>query len=57
MLSSLTILYFKNAAPDVVKVLAGNKCECTVAQRSVDKERGEKVILFFKILLNHLITL
>ena len=35
--------YLKNAAPDVVKVLAGNKCECTAAQRAVDKERGDKV--------------
>jgi Rab family, other len=26
-----------------VKVLAGNKCECSAAQRAVDKERGEKV--------------
>lgn len=34
---------FQNAAPDVVKVLAGNKCESTAAQRAVDKERGEKV--------------
>jgi hypothetical protein len=33
----------QNAAPDVVKVLAGNKCECTAAQRAVDKERGDKV--------------
>ena len=33
----------QNAAPDVVKVLAGNKCECNPPQRAVDKERGEKV--------------
>lgn len=26
-----------------MKILAGNKCECSVAQRAVDKERGEKV--------------
>lgn len=34
---------FKNASPDVVKILAGNKCECNTSQRAVDKERGEKV--------------
>lgn len=33
----------ENASPDVVKVLAGNKCECSATQRMVDKERGEKV--------------
>lgn len=33
----------ENAAPDVVKVLAGNKCECLPAQRMVEKERGDKV--------------
>lgn len=33
----------QNAAPDVVKILAGNKCECSAAQRAVEKERGEKV--------------
>jgi len=33
----------ENASPDVVKVLAGNKCECSTTQRMVDKERGEKV--------------
>jgi Rab family, other len=38
--------FFQNAAPDVVKVLAGNKCECTAAQRAVDKERGDKVSQF-----------
>lgn len=27
----------------MVKVLAGNKCECSATQRMVDKERGEKV--------------
>ncbi|GBP95932.1 Tyrosine-protein phosphatase 69D [Eumeta japonica] len=32
----------ENASPDVVKVLAGNKCECSATQRMVDKERGEK---------------
>lgn len=26
-----------------MKILAGNKCECSAAQRAVDKERGEKV--------------
>lgn len=33
----------QNAAPDVVKVLAGNKCEAPPTQRVVDKERGMKV--------------
>jgi hypothetical protein len=28
-----------------VKILAGNKCECPAAQRAVDKDRGEKVIV------------
>jgi hypothetical protein len=32
-------------------VLAGNKCECTAAQRAVDKERGDKV-RYFKLLSN-----
>ncbi|XP_063221644.1 ras-related protein Rab-8A [Bacillus rossius redtenbacheri] len=32
----------ENAAPDVVKVLAGNKCD-VVEQRAVDKERGDKI--------------
>lgn len=35
----------ENAAPDVVKILAGNKCECSAAQRAVTKERGEKVYI------------
>lgn len=35
----------ENAAPDVVKVLAGNKCECLPAQRMVEKERGDKVTI------------
>ena len=38
----------ENASPDVVKILAGNKCECTTAQRAVDKERGEKVMRYFE---------
>ncbi|XP_017488402.1 ras-related protein Rab-13 [Anastrepha obliqua] len=33
----------ENASPDVVKVLVGNKCECSATQRAVDKERGEKI--------------
>ncbi|XP_055324895.1 ras-related protein Rab-8A [Sitodiplosis mosellana] len=33
----------ENAAPDVVKVLAGNKCEAPATQRAVDKERGMKI--------------
>ncbi|XP_055621876.1 ras-related protein Rab-8A [Toxorhynchites rutilus septentrionalis] len=33
----------ENASPDVVKVLAGNKCECNPPQRAVDKERGDKI--------------
>lgn len=33
----------QNASPEVVKVLAGNKCEVTNQQRAVDKERGLKV--------------
>ncbi|GFG37520.1 hypothetical protein Cfor_09581 [Coptotermes formosanus] len=32
----------ENASPDVVKVLAGNKCDAT-SQRAVDAERGEKL--------------
>ncbi|KDR21162.1 ras-related protein Rab-8B [Zootermopsis nevadensis] len=32
----------ENASPDVVKVLAGNKCDATT-QRAVYKERGEKL--------------
>ncbi|GLG93934.1 Ras-related protein Rab-3 [Gryllus bimaculatus] len=32
----------ENAAPDVVKVLAGNKCDAA-AQRAVETERGEKM--------------
>ncbi|CAL4061781.1 unnamed protein product, partial [Meganyctiphanes norvegica] len=35
----------ENASPEVVKVLAGNKCEVNTHQRAVDKERGQKVIL------------
>ena len=35
---------FQNASPDVVKVLAGNKCDATT-QRAVEAERGEKVRL------------
>lgn len=27
----------------MVKILAGNKCECSTSQRAVEKERGEKV--------------
>lgn len=34
---------FQNASPDVVKILAGNKCECLPTQRMVDKDRGDKV--------------
>ena len=33
----------QNASPEVVKVLAGNKCEVNTQQRAVDKERGVKV--------------
>lgn len=33
----------ENASPDVVKILAGNKCECLPSQRMVDKDRGDKV--------------
>lgn len=40
---TLDCIWQENAAPDVVKILAGNKCECTPTQRSVDKDRGEKV--------------
>ncbi|XP_031617749.1 ras-related protein Rab-8A [Contarinia nasturtii] len=39
----------ENAAPDVVKVLAGNKCEAPVTQRAVDKERGMKIAENFDI--------
>lgn len=41
----------ENAAPDVVKVLAGNKCECLPAQRMVEKERGDKVYMEMKKVL------
>lgn len=37
------VLVLQNASPEVVKVLAGNKCEVTNQQRAVDKERGLKV--------------
>lgn len=37
------VLVQQNASPEVVKVLAGNKCEVTNQQRAVDKERGLKV--------------
>lgn len=30
----------------MVKVLAGNKCECNAPQRAVEKEKGEKVSQF-----------
>ncbi|KAG7177351.1 Ras-related protein RAB1BV-like [Homarus americanus] len=33
----------ENASPEVVKVLAGNKCEVNNQQRAVDKERGQKL--------------
>lgn len=33
----------ENASPEVVKVLAGNKCEVSSQQRAVDKERGQKL--------------
>lgn len=39
----------ENASPDVVKVLAGNKCECSSTQRMVDKERGEKIAENFEM--------
>lgn len=39
----LCVLVLQNASPEVVKVLAGNKCEVTNQQRAVDKERGLKV--------------
>lgn len=37
------MFFLQNAAPDVVKVLVGNKCEAPATQRVVDKERGQKV--------------
>lgn len=37
-------IFTQNAAPDVVKVLVGNKCEATPTQRMVEKDRGVKVI-------------
>lgn len=40
---SKNIHFVQNAAPDVVKVLAGNKCEATPTQRMVEKDRGVKV--------------
>jgi len=33
---------FQNASPDVIKVLAGNKCDNETV-RAVDKADGEKV--------------
>lgn len=35
-------LHRQNASPDVVKVLAANKCDAT-AHRAVDAERGQKI--------------
>ncbi|KAK4311600.1 hypothetical protein Pmani_016888, partial [Petrolisthes manimaculis] len=46
---TLTTAYYRgaprhrNASPEVVKVLAGNKCEVNNHQRAVDKERGQKI--------------
>lgn len=45
--------YFQNASPDVVKVLAGNKCEAPATQRMVDKERGQKVNKIYTIIFAH----
>ncbi|KAJ8870689.1 hypothetical protein PR048_029713 [Dryococelus australis] len=39
---SLATVRRQNASPDVVKVLAGNKCD-VLEHRAVDKERGDKV--------------
>uniref|UniRef100_A0A1B0DCL2 Uncharacterized protein n=2 Tax=Phlebotomus papatasi TaxID=29031 RepID=A0A1B0DCL2_PHLPP len=39
----------ENASPDVVTVLAGNKCECPPTQRMVEKARGEKIAENFDI--------
>jgi hypothetical protein len=39
------VLFTQNASPDVVKVLAGNKCDATT-QRAVEAERGEKVRIY-----------
>merc|ERR1711874_868297 len=39
----------ENASPEVVKVLAGNKCEVNTHQRAVDKERGQKLAESFDI--------
>ncbi|XP_076037377.1 ras-related protein Rab-8A-like [Oratosquilla oratoria] len=33
----------ENASPEVVKVLAGNKCEVGVHQRAVERERSQKL--------------
>lgn len=35
-------MHRQNASPDVVKVLAANKCDAT-AHRAVDAERGQKI--------------
>lgn len=55
--SLIFLLSFQNAAPDVVKVLAGNKCEATPTQRMVEKDRGVKVRndLYINFLSNQLL--
>lgn len=35
-------VFFQNASPDVVKVLAANKCDAKT-QRAVESERGQKI--------------
>ncbi|XP_066997261.1 ras-related protein Rab-8A [Anabrus simplex] len=47
----------ENASPDVVKVLAGNKCDA-VTQRAVEAERGQKIaesfdMPFFEVSCKH----
>lgn len=56
LLKPVTFRPFQNASPEVVKVLTGNKCECSQAQRSVDKERGEKVIFYVILMFTHNVT-
>lgn len=43
-------MYAQNASPDVIKVLAGNKCD-NDSLRAVDKADGEKVSTYIIIIL------
>lgn len=43
------VMCLQNASPDVIKVLAGNKCD-NESLRAVDKADGEKVIILLLLL-------